>query len=137
MPRHASASRGYGRWPAKTDLLIRQWDFRRPGDNTDIGAKTRTVTRTIPGGFGGVPSDDAPPCGTDRGTLLDRAGTIAIDGHFLAVELENFSRAGRDGRKRFAFRRGQAGFHQVIGIVGVFLHVIPGAAFELLARRRE
>ena len=77
--------------PATEEFLFREWSFGRPGDDAAIGAETRTVTRAIPGRFGGVPSNDATHVSTDRGSLLDRAGRIAIDGHFLAVELENFS----------------------------------------------
>src|SRR5204863_650589 len=104
-----------------------------PRDDGAVGLETRSVARTIPGAFGGIPGDQAAHVGADRGPPRRDAGFVSIDRQPLAVHVEPLSGTARHRAQRFALRAGDPIASEVVRVVLVLTQVVPQPAADLLA----
>src|SRR6185295_5575186 len=100
----------------------------RARDDIPIRREPRAVTWTVPRPLRWIPGDDAAQVGAGGGQRAQRAVGMAIGGDFRPAVLDDLSFAGLHRPERLSLRPGKPRAHQVIGIVGVLLDVVPHAA---------
>src|SRR4051812_32051658 len=118
-------------WNVLSGLLeLHRFERRLGGTREHLagGREPRAVAWAIPCPFGLVPIDVAAHVSARRRHNRQAALVISRSGDTLSVDVKDLALAALHRAQRLALRSRKTIAHQVIGVVAVFLHVIPRAA---------